>query len=117
MFHQQIVGLSVFAGGLFLRFGDSAGDRIVDGKASHIERSLNSSGFGLVELDVNWSSVLFETALILTFCGLGIIIVTVLGCCGACYVIKCMIISVSSISRFKLYLQETFIQVFLMDRK
>jgi len=68
----------------------------VDSVKTQLEESASDSGVGTVDLsNFDISELLFGIALGLIFFGLFLIIITILGCCGACCKIKFMLIAVS----------------------
>ena len=95
----QVLGLIFFALGLFIRFGSAVYDKYVDSVKKNIEESASQSGLGTVDLSsFELSSILLGLALAFIFFGLFILAISFLGCCGACYRIKCLLTVVSTFS-------------------
>lgn len=92
-----MIGLLFFAAGLFLRFGSSVINTIIDDVKNSVQNSLDSlSTFGTVDLSgFDITEALLGIALTLIFLGLFLSIVTFLGCCGGCCNVKCMLVTVS----------------------
>nr|AMB43016.1 CD63 [Paratapes undulatus] len=89
-----ILGLVFFGLGLFIRFGSSILNKYVENVKDSIEQSSGSAGFGTVDLSsFDITDLLSGVALGLIFFGLFLTIISVLGCCGGCCKIKCMLIT------------------------
>lgn len=88
-----------FALGLFVRFGSSVINGYIDSVKESLQNAGDDTGVGTVDLSqFDITELLLGIALGLIFFGLFLIIVTILGCCGACCKIKFMLIGVSIIS-------------------
>ena len=99
-FLSQILGFVLFAGGLFVRFGSSVLNQFVNDAITNLEKSLQSAGYGNVDISSNFSlsDVLLSVAIALIVFGLFLVILSMMGCCGGCYLIVALLVLVSIVS-------------------
>ena len=82
-----------FVAGLICQFGSSLLESYYKPALDSLESSLESQGYGDVDFSSFYLSDLIGGLAIFLIClGLFLLIVTVLGCCGACCKVKVMLI-------------------------
>ena len=93
----QLIGLAFFAGGLFVRFGDSIINGYVNNIIDSLEASISASGFTSIDINSLFSmtDILYGVAVGMICFGLFLLIITILGICGGCCNIRVMLIIVS----------------------
>lgn len=89
-----LIGLALFAAGLFARFGSSIIDGYVSGIITSLESSINDSGFTSIDINSLFSitDILYGVAVGLICFGLFLLIITILGICGGCCNVRVMLI-------------------------
>ncbi|XP_052806906.1 tetraspanin-1-like [Mya arenaria] len=89
-----LLGLALFAAGLFVRFGSEVLNEYVDTVKAELEKSASTAGLGTVDLSgLNLSDMLFGVALGLIFFGIFLIVISVLGTCGSCCKLKILLVT------------------------
>ncbi|KAL3887007.1 hypothetical protein ACJMK2_026963 [Sinanodonta woodiana] len=87
-----IIGLLFIAGGLFLKLGSSVYKGALDSVQASIEKSISDTGGGSVKLNLDLGSV--TEPIMFAFIGIGLFLLVIcfLGCCGACYKFRVLLI-------------------------
>ncbi|KAH3868317.1 tetraspanin-1-like isoform X2 [Dreissena polymorpha] len=88
-----LLGIALFALGLFVRFGSSILNGYLDTVKKSLQESASATGAGTVDLStLDITGLLFGVALGLIFFGLFLTIIAFLGCCGGCCKFKVLLI-------------------------
>ncbi|KAK3594615.1 hypothetical protein CHS0354_015006 [Potamilus streckersoni] len=89
----RIVGLFFLAVGLFLKLGSD----LYKGQLKQVEEAIESasknSGAGEIDITLDLGSIVEPVAYTLIGIGVLVLAICIFGCCGACYKIKCLLVT------------------------